>query len=404
MQFIKSLKQKVPQRSFLPAFILVFNSLTWYTLSMALFTSTINSSYSSSAALVIFAVNYTGVAGSALLGSIVFPRARRTFLFSWVLGGTLISAFLITVSSNNISGSVLTSFLLGVSVGIGLPSCLAYFADETSTENRGFHGGVTWSAIGFGILLLALLVNSLSSVLAFLAIAIWRALGLGAFAFMKNDETTHTKRSSPTYFSILRRRDLTLYLIPWIMFCLVNFVETPMLEKVFGGFFVSVGFIEFALTGFFALIGGALADIVGRKRVIMTGFIILGLEYAILSLFYSLPVSWYVYTAFDGIAWGMFASVFFMTLWGDLANGFAKEKYYLLGGLSYILSGFLPILVKPYVEVIPLNASFSLASFFLFLAVLPLMYAPETLPEKRIRERELKEYVERAKKAKEKYA
>jgi hypothetical protein len=32
------------------------------------------------------------------------------------------------------------------------------------------------------------------------------------------------------------------------------------------------------------------------------------------------------------------------------------------------------------------------------------MYAPETLPEKRIKDRELKSYVEKAKKAKEKYA
>jgi hypothetical protein len=33
-----------------------------------------------------------------------------------------------------------------------------------------------------------------------------------------------------------------------------------------------------------------------------------------------------------------------------------------------------------------------------------LLYAPETLPEKKIRERELKQYIENAKKVKEKYA
>jgi hypothetical protein len=32
------------------------------------------------------------------------------------------------------------------------------------------------------------------------------------------------------------------------------------------------------------------------------------------------------------------------------------------------------------------------------------MYAPETLPEKQIKERELKSYIEKAKKEKEKYA
>ncbi len=41
---------------------------------------------------------------------------------------------------------------------------------------------------------------------------------------------------------------------------------------------------------------------------------------------------------------------------------------------------------------------FSFASVFLFLAVLPLIYAPETLPEKLMKDRDLKSYVEKAKK------
>jgi len=48
-------------------------------------------------------------------------------------------------------------------------------------------------------------------------------------------------------------------------------------------------------------------------------------------------------------------------------------------------------------------AIFSFAAFFLFLAVIPLMYAPETLPEKLIRQKELRRYVEKAKKIREKY-
>jgi hypothetical protein len=100
----------------------------------------------------------------------------------------------------------------------------------------------------------------------------------------------------------------------------------------------------------------------------------------------------------------MFASVFFMTLWGDLSETGQKEKYYVLGGLPYLLSSFLIVIVKPFVTEIETATAFSLASFFLFLAVLPLLYAPETLPEKRIKERELRNYVEKAKKTKEKYA
>jgi MFS family permease len=188
------------------------------------------------------------------------------------------------------------------------------------------------------------------------------------------------------------------------MFSLVNFTESPILGNVLGGFQQFVGFIEFAISGVFAVVGGILGDLVGRKRVVITGFVVLGIEYAVLSLFSGIQASWYVYTVCDGIAWGMFASVFFMTLWGDLAEAGQKEKFYVLGGLPYLLAGFLSVTVKPFAGQIQTITAFSLASFFLFVAVLPLMYAPETLPEKKIKERELRDYLDKAKKTKEKYA
>jgi len=317
--------------------------------------------------------------------------------------GAVTTALLTTIANNSTPINILISLLLGISIGMGLPSTLAYFADVTLVENRGTYGGIIWSAVGFGVLILALLINELDLALAFATLAIWRALGLITFFFSKSKGKIRLVRNPSAFRFILRRRDMILYMVPWIMFSLVNFTEMPILEKVFGDFYIFVGFIEFALAGFFALVGGLLADLVGRKRVVITGFIMLGIGYATLSLLSEMPVSWYLYTACDGIAWGMFASVFFMTIWGDLAGKYQKEKFYLIGGLPYLLAGLLSILVKPYVEVIPLSTALSLASFFLFLAVLPLMYAPETLPEKKIRERELKEYIEKAKKIKEKH-
>ena len=41
---------------------------------------------------------------------------------------------------------------------------------------------------------------------------------------------------------------------------------------------------------------------------------------------------------------------------------------------------------------------FSFAAFFLFAATLPLFYAPETLPEKIMKDHDLKSYIENAKK------
>jgi hypothetical protein len=320
-----------------------------------------------------------------------------------MLIGAVVTATLTTVPNNSVAVNVLISIFLGIASGIGLPSCFACFGDATVVENRGIHGGIAWATIGLGILALGLVVQEAVLFLAFGVLALWRMLGLIAFVLSSRNlrEIPRTQRSS-SFLSILHRREVVLYLVPWIMFSLINFTEAPILERVFGNLYTLVGFVEFAITGLFALVGGLLADRVGRKRIVITGFIFLGIEYALLSLFSDVPITWYMYTVFDGVAWGMFASVFFMTLWGDLAGDRSKEKYYVLGGLPYFLGGFLPILVRPYANMIQTGTAFSLASFFLFLAVLPLMYAPETLPEKAMRQRELEKYVGEAKKIKEK--
>jgi MFS family permease len=315
------------------------------------------------------------------------------------------TALLPTISSSNVPINILTSLLFGVSTGIGLPSCLAYFADVTNVENRGTYGGITYGTVGFGVLALALLISSLDTAQAFEVLALWRFLGFVAFFCLSRIQGKISLVSAvPSYRSIFGRKDMLLYLLPWAMFSLVNFAEAPIIRNSLGPNATLAGIIELAISGFFAVVGGILADMVGRKRVIIMGFVIFGIEYAALGLFSVTQAIWYVYTVFDGIAWGMFAAVFFMTIWGDLADNNQKEKYYLLGGLSYLLAGFVSEVVTPFLGIIQTTAAFSLASFFLFLAVLPLMYAPETLPEKEIKDRELKDYLGKAKKIKEKYA
>jgi len=96
---------------------------------------------------------------------------------------------------------------------------------------------------------------------------------------------------------------------------------------------------------------------------------------------------------------GIILVIFIFTIWGDLACGRSCEKYYAIGILPYSLSNFLRLVIGHSVaEIVPHHAIFSFTAFFLFLAVLPLMFAPETLPEKTLRERELKSYIEKAKK------
>ena len=161
--------------------------------------------------------------------------------------------------------------------------------------------------------------------------------------------------------------------------------------------------IESAIIGIFAVISGFLLDNFGRKRVAMVGFILIGIGYSVLGLSSDQMASWFFYTIVDGIAWGIFYVIFVISIWGDLSHNAKSGKYYAIGILPFFASKYLQLVLGNYVAVsIKPYALFSFIAFFLFLAVLPLVYAPETLSEKLMKDRELRNYVENAKKVVEK--
>jgi MFS family permease len=387
---------------FVPAFALVVNSFAWYSSVSVIFTDAVNHLPNSTMEnILIFMTFYVGIAVSAILGSVVIKGTRKSLLLVWIFAGIIASLLLNTIGTSSHLVSLVVSLFLGISIGIGLPSCLAFFADFTGVENRGLFGGVTYGVSALAMFSIGYMSSTLTFSTMVLVLAAWRCLGLIALVPLIRKGSRQAAQS-PSFFSILSRRTVVLYLIPWIMFCLVNWTEAPLVQKSFGDFYNFAIFAEFAISGIFTIIGGLFADLIGRKRVTIVGFVMLGIEYAFLSLLSGIDVSQYLYIILDGAAWGMLSVVFFMVLWGDLAENMKKEKYYVIGGLPYLLAGFLSVIVKPYIETINVSTAFSLASFFLFLAVLPLMYAPETLPEKKLEERELKGYIEKAKKLKEK--
>ena len=406
---LRALREKTALRATAPSILLVLNSFVWYMLTYTVFNAIVNElNLLETEKLGLFTTYFVGIAVTAILGSKFFSRARTKSLDLWLFIGAIATFLLTAISSDSMLADALLAFFLGASIGIGLPSCLSYFADSTSVENRGFVGGIIWSAVGFTVLVFAFLITMLGQWETIVALTIWRLFG-GIGFLVLNRKHKHAAQKSPSYLELIRKREILLYLFPWVMFSLINFAEAPMLERVFNAtfgteFFAFVQLVESAFVGIVAIVGGVIADIAGRKRVVIAGFVMLGIEYAALSVFSNSPVALYLFLTFDGITWGLFASVFLTVIWGDLGENYEKEKYYALGGFPYLVASFLSVLIKPYASVISTTTAFSFASFFLFLAVLPLMYAPETLPEKTVKDRELKSYIEKAKKTKEKYA
>ena len=389
-------------RKYFIVFFLVTTAIAYYyTISDVLTEITTNIATSQFDKLLIMGVFYAGVGVSTYIGAIVSNKFidRKNLIHLWLLLAILSSFFSFWIDGAPVNAIAVISLLWGTSVGLGMPSSMALFADSSTTEKRGRLGGLLAFVLDICLFFLALLLGLLSSAGRVQVFMIWLGFGLVASLLLRKEIGHAQGMKNPRLLAILRERRFVYYLLPWIMFCLVNSLEAPILRNFFGaGFFEFALIAESAISSLCALVGGFFADKVGRKIVAIVGFALLGVGYAALGLFSNIHSSWYLYVAVDGIAWGMFVLLFFMVMWGDLAGDMLKEKYYLLGGLSFLLSWFVQLIIEPYVELISVYAAFSLAAFFLFLAVLPLMYAPETLPEKAMRDRELKQYIEKAKK------
>jgi MFS family permease len=355
---------------------------------------------------VIWSIHFVAAVFSAIVGAAITDKIHKktTFLAFWMVFGIISSLILVLVDATGSLGVLVISFLFGISFGLGLPASMSYFADCTSVENRAKLGGLILLVDGLGALLLGIAVVD-DIVLQALTLAIWRGTGLIVFLMLNPSQVITERRKGVSFRYILRQRPFILYIVPWIMFSLVNYLSLPVQFDILGPTLVnSLGMIENALYGVFAIVGGFLSDIIGRKRITIFGFVLLGLGYAILGINPENLLSWYFYTFVDGVAWGIFSVIFIITVWGDLSYRASSDKYYALGGLPFFVSNFLRLMIGSYIaETVSAYAIFSLTAFFLFLAVIPLMYAPETLPEKKIKERELKKYVEKAKKIKEKY-
>lgn len=392
-------------RNSIVAFALLVNTFSWYFFGRTMVTQISSGFAETSIEHLFLMLTYpASIIASSIIGSIFLIRAKKTSLFYvWLLLGVCTAAFLAVPIVVPLIAAFLI-ILLGISVGFGIPACLNYFTESVVIENRGKAGGITLLVTILGVSFLFIAISPLDLPLSPIFFALWRAWSLPFASFLSESEILSEKSSRKTvsFSSVLHNGAFLLYFAAWLMFALVDSFETVILNLTIGEFEFLI-IIEPVIASFSALIAGVLSDWIGRRRILIFGFVSLGIAYAIIGLLPQIWISWLLYYIIDGIALGSFSVLFMLVLWGDLSRN-SSEKFYAIGETPLFLTEMLYILLTPYLASIPATSIFSLAAFFLFLAVLPLIYAPETLPEKKIKERELRLYVEKAKKIKEKHA
>jgi MFS family permease len=302
------------------------------------------------------------------------------------------------VDTSNVILTSLIGLLLGVSLGIGMPTCMNYFSDTSSVENRGRLSGIALLASGIGIVALSI-ISINNAIILGIVLAVWRMSGLLIFLVMKSSVKIVPKRNV-TYKEILSQRSFILYFVPWTMFSLINYLVAPISPTSTSNIPGSISLVGLVFLGIFAGIGGFLIDSLGRKFVAIFGFVMLGVGSALLGISIKNPYILYFNAIASGTAWGLLLVLFILTIWGDLSYISTSDKFYAIGASPFFLSAFLGVTVGTYIlNLLPNSPQlFSFGAFFLFLAVLPLLYAPETLNEKTIMARQFKTYIEKAQK------
>ena len=284
-----------------------------------------------------------------------------------------------------------------MSLGLGLPSSMAFISDCTEIEER---------ARVSGIIILA------TFILAFVAMAIIRTLGLELvnviflFAIVRSTSLIALAFDKFEYQSLkptqvrlpnIAYKEFLFYLFPWIMFSVAAGLAWSLipLKPEFDAVRSLGTNLRYVGIAIFGLISGITADRYGRKPPIIAALIMLGLSFALIG-FNMNQTSALIYLVVSGIAWGLLFVVF-LAIPGDLSKPGSRETFY---GIGYIA----PLAILFALSSIPGETMFTyisasslsqVLSFILFMSIIPILMATETLPKERMQERKMKNHLKK---------
>ena len=352
---------------------------------------------------VLATIFYGSGAISAIPGSMIGERLNREKFLSFYFTFGVLATALLAVQQNLIL-AIISSALLGVSLGLGFPSCLALLSDCTSSAERARFSGTivleTFIMVFLGIVILSIFDLGVIGIIA-VAIVL-RSTSYFGFSFRLYERP---KEESPSWQSIFTSRQLILYLFPWLAFNLAGELVGLIWDWFRSAEASSImqaydngNILRMAAIAFLGPMIGIIADRRGRKPPILFALVILGFSFSFLGLATS-ELSVFIYMVISGIAWSLLMVSYF-ALFGDIAFPKAAEKYYALGISTPLIAyalvrGILPSFNITIAEAPVLSP---ILGILLFMSIIPVLYAKETLPEKTMKERKLREHLKKMEK------
>lgn len=343
---------------------------------------------------------HLSVAFALLFGIFVVNKNTKLYPFYAWAAASLITVCLILLASNMVQVFVITLFL-GITFGLGLLSCSVYFCNLTTIKERGRASGI----IAFMSLLIYPILIFSANVLGVVMICVLMSLVGLTVALLNLTERTSLSNKERTIHRSFSHKAILFYLTPWLFFCLINGILSPIptgfYHSKFSEYVFQMSILKYIAASIGALIGG-LADWVGRKMVLGTGLTLYGVSTVlggILSSISAGPTGTILFLIFTtcGLSWGIFLAVYLVVVWGDLALTRNPSYFYALGLIPFYFFIGLGDFLSPFLQVSVAQAAF-ISSLIIFLSHIPLVLAPELLPDYVVREREMFLYIKRVKK------
>jgi MFS family permease len=268
----------IGKRGFLVITILFLSVFGWYYMTLPVIESVLTKlSISDSESVTVWATFYLSIVETSISGTFLSKKVTRNkFLYAWTVLGAVASLLPILFSSS-FDQVWLVSLVLGASFGLGIPSCLAYFAECTDVENRGRIGGITFLIANITAPFLSILGGSFDLVTISVIFALLRLLGLSVFFFNPERHPSSQVKTNISFISILRERTFLLYFVVWSMFPLVDSFERVLVDnyltRLNPELLNAMGIVEPLVAGLSILVAGFLCDWIGRKKIVLSGFI-----------------------------------------------------------------------------------------------------------------------------------
>jgi hypothetical protein len=346
--------------------------------------------------LLIYLTRYVSTSAddlSAIRATVHFVTALTLLLTSFFINrfntlrliyaspiATTVAIVLLYISPNQLFR---LTFIVTITIifSMGLLALFTYFWDLTVPEERGRVAGfAVFVTLPFFFAVRVAAENLDFSATVILSILLSLGTLLTALIGSHKAVLTAKKDERGYYFE---RRAALLYLIPWMLFSLINAtlannVSVGVLQQVSSSFYLILLGLQVIGVMLGATVGGIIADFFGRRIALAFSLTLYGTSVALVGLFQSNEIFSLVYVA-NGISWGILSILYNFVVWGDLANKGNCAKMYSIGLSTYYAAiGF--GLLATQTSQISLVLSALSSCLLIFLSNIPIILAPELLP------------------------